>query len=423
MKTTHLKYSLAALALLSTINSQLSTVFAQGSLNPPGAPAPTMKSLAQIEPRIAITNAGAVTITNPGSYYLTTNITVSSGNAITITANGVTLDLNGFTISSTAATAAGTGILLSGGLLRNVSILNGFIQGGVTNNAGTYNGPGFLYGIYYAANPPVNTRVSRVSVSGCLNYGLYLGTGDSTVVESCTVRTIGGSGIVASTIQSSVAIDCGGTGIYGDRVSDSCGKTTGSSAYGLYAWNAQNCYGYASGNYGLFAYTAQNCYGQSSSSDGINAYTAQNCYGQSSSGSGLYAYTAQSCYGQSSSGTGLWAGYTALNCWGYSSTDFGLSAQTAQNCYGESDGNGYGISTDIAQNCYGESFGTGIGLRASKVATGCLGESASGTGLSTDNASFCVGYRPGGTAIDATVATGCYAAFGTNRIIYKYNMP
>ena len=42
---------LAALALLSTLNSQLSTCLAQGSLTPPGAPAPTMKSLAQIEPR------------------------------------------------------------------------------------------------------------------------------------------------------------------------------------------------------------------------------------------------------------------------------------------------------------------------------------------------------------------------------------
>jgi hypothetical protein len=29
------------LALLSTLNSQLSTAFAQGSLTPPGAPAPT----------------------------------------------------------------------------------------------------------------------------------------------------------------------------------------------------------------------------------------------------------------------------------------------------------------------------------------------------------------------------------------------
>jgi hypothetical protein len=34
-----------------------------------------------------------------------------------------------------------------------------------------------------------------------------------------------------------------------------------------------------------------------------------------------------------------------------------------------------------------------------------------------------MGYRPGGTAIQATVANGCYANIGTNIITYKYNMP
>ena len=32
-----------------------------------------------------------------------------------------------------------------------------------------------------------------------------------------------------------------------------------------------------------------------------------------------------------------------------------------------------------------------------------------------------MGYRPGGTAIQATVASGCYANIGTNIINYKYN--
>ena len=79
--------------------------FGQGALTPPGAPAPTMRSLDQVygrtDARTALTNSGAVTISQPGSYYLTTHITVSSGDAITIATNGVTLDLNGFTIRST----------------------------------------------------------------------------------------------------------------------------------------------------------------------------------------------------------------------------------------------------------------------------------------------------------------------------------
>ena len=55
-----------------------------------------------------------MTISQPGSYYLTHNLTVSSAAMrIDITTNGVTLDLNGFTISSTAASATGYGICLT----------------------------------------------------------------------------------------------------------------------------------------------------------------------------------------------------------------------------------------------------------------------------------------------------------------------
>src|SRR5262245_25481316 len=91
--------STASVLLLCILNSHPSTAFAQGALTPPGAPAPTMKTLAQIEPRTPISSA-PFTISSPGSYYLTTNVTVSTGDAITITVNNVTLDLNGFTIAS-----------------------------------------------------------------------------------------------------------------------------------------------------------------------------------------------------------------------------------------------------------------------------------------------------------------------------------
>ena len=53
--------------------------------------------------------------------------------------------------------------------------------------------------------------ISKVSVSGVLNYGINLGTGNATVVEACTVTTAGGQGIVASTIKGSVAAGCGST--------------------------------------------------------------------------------------------------------------------------------------------------------------------------------------------------------------------
>jgi hypothetical protein len=80
-----------ALAVLSTLNSQISTLHAQGALTPPGAPAPTMKTLAQIEPRMPISSLTYI-ISAPGSYYLTTNLTCIGGsaNGINISSSDVT---------------------------------------------------------------------------------------------------------------------------------------------------------------------------------------------------------------------------------------------------------------------------------------------------------------------------------------------
>ncbi len=66
----------------------------------PGAPGPTGRTLEQIAPRIPL--AAATTITQPGSYFLTANITVATGNGIAINSDNVTLDLNGFTLASTS---------------------------------------------------------------------------------------------------------------------------------------------------------------------------------------------------------------------------------------------------------------------------------------------------------------------------------
>jgi hypothetical protein len=362
---------LAAITLASTCLLNLSA-FGQGALTPPGAPSPTMKSLDQIEARTAITNTSSlVTISQPGSYYLTHNLTVSNGDAIDIKTDGVTLDLNGFTIASTAASANGTAINLTNLTGdTDLTILNGHILGSVTNNgSGVYSGGGFANGINYYSTPPQNILVSRLTVSGCQNYGVNLFEGSSTVVEACTVRTTGSYGIYATTVKSCVATDCGGAGIAGDEVSDSRGQTSGNS-YGLYANGvAQNCYGISAGGTGLFAtLTAQNCSGLSTSGTGLTATTTVNCWGQSNGGgTGLSATTAQNCYGYSNGGSGT-----------------GLSATTAQNCSGYSNG------------------GSGTGLSASKTATSCYGYSSSGTGLSAFIANSCSGGTSSGTTLNVT---------------------
>src|ERR1700730_1612436 len=103
----------------------LPSAFPQGSITPPGAPAPTMKSLGEVEPRTNLqatpAPAGVDTtnenyhfiINQPGSYYLSANLGVTKTNGIQINAEGVTLDLNGFQILRTAG-SGGNGIEISG---------------------------------------------------------------------------------------------------------------------------------------------------------------------------------------------------------------------------------------------------------------------------------------------------------------------
>ena len=327
---------ITAIALLSTLNHQLSTCLAQGSLTPPGAPAPMMKSLDQVEARTAITNTSSlVTISQPGSYYLTASLTVSTGDGIDINTNDVTLDLNGFTISSTAASATGTGILLSNGW-NDITIGNGHIRGGVTNNgSGVFSGGGFTYGIKTSGAVPENVLVSRISVSGCRFDGLSLSGRNSTVVEACTVRTVGGYGIIASTIKSCSAFDCGNTAIDGDEVSDCRGQSSSASGIGD----------------GVDGETALNCYGFSPSGEGVSATTAQNCYGSSPSGIGVDSTIAQNCFGDSTSGDGLVVSYTASGCSGFSQSGTGLDAFIANVCHGDTY-TGTALSTSHNINSY-----------------------------------------------------------------------
>ncbi len=352
-KTMKTQLNLAVLALLlATGNRQLSTLHAQGVLTPPGAPAAGMKTLAQIEPRTPI-SAAPFTISTAGSYYLTTNLTVSVGNAITVSANNVTLDLNGFTLASTE-TPAGSSIGISLNSVTNTTIAHGCISSGVTNSGGIYGGSGFGSGIYYLGLAPVNVRVSGVSVSGCRVNGMFLGT--SSVVEFCTVNTMGNFGIVAETVSDSLAQNCGNTAVY---------------AYG----NANNCFGYASG-----------------SANGVYANAANNCYGTSSGGSGLAASIANNCYGYTASNNNGLSATVANNCFGQSANGNGISATAATGCYGQSDAGLYsGVLASTANNCVGYSYGGGYGLYAYYIANGCYGYSASGTGLNALIASVCHG--------------------------------
>jgi hypothetical protein len=328
------------LLALAILNLQFPTAFAQGVLTPPGAPAPTMKTLDQVEPRTPISSVPCV-ITNPGSYYLVSNLDLTVNiDAITIVTNGVTLDLKGFTIYTTFPSGTANGIVLNGGN-SDITILNGHILG--SNTAGPVGGsfPSIAGGITFIGASPANVHVADVSVTDCASSGINLGTNNSsTLVEDCTVQLVSGYGIEAAFISRSTASQCGSAAIIANNTADDCIGIS-LNGDGVDTKIANNCYGSAGNNgWGIYAAnTANNSYGYVGNGSGIGfsagifAEIANNCYGASGGvGNGMFTYIANNCFCQSSDGNGL-------------------DTILAFDCIGNGGGPGVGIFATIANAC------------------------------------------------------------------------
>ncbi len=97
-----------------------------GDLDPAGPPAPTMKRLDVVEPRIPISSL-PYTITQGGSYYVTGNLSAGVWDGIVIEASDVSIDLNGYTLSTDSG-LGNTDCSVAAGRT-NVSVRDGGVRG------------------------------------------------------------------------------------------------------------------------------------------------------------------------------------------------------------------------------------------------------------------------------------------------------
>lgn len=208
-----------AAAALAILVQPVPSVVAQGSLTPPGAPAPTMKTLDQLEPRTPIDAAntpGDATslfrISAPGSYYLTGEVAGAAGkNGIAVEADDVTIDLGGFTLRGGTGTL--DGVYVTGGharlVLRNGTI-TGWADDGVDEvdtaaTAGTYQD------LRLVTNGAAGLRLgTHAVVTGCnflSNGGRGVFVDGSATVRRCRAHDNGDSGICisAGTVLDSVS--------------------------------------------------------------------------------------------------------------------------------------------------------------------------------------------------------------------------
>ncbi|MDD2455528.1 MAG: right-handed parallel beta-helix repeat-containing protein [Kiritimatiellae bacterium] len=362
-------------------------------------------------PGVSVDEFGAITITESGSYYLTSNLTVSAGNAIEIVAPSVTLDLMGHTISSTADPAGGAAIYNS--ILNGSStVVNGHIRSGTTYTYGEgFSGDGFRDGVYIDSLG--RALVRNVNISGIQRNGII--AGNYGVVDGCIVHTAGQLGICAEIVRGCVVQESGVKAISAMSVSDCYVDTP--TGTGVSAKTVNNVYAYTHdqnslGGHGISAVTVMNSSGKASRGMGISATTVANSYGSSSQGSGISASSSVvGCYGTVDNSAG--ADSYGIRCPDGtvdSSTGMIQLSDGASGIYARTVSNSRGLTYSEISNSHG--------IEAVDKVTDSTGEvmfSTGGCGIKSDMVTGSYGFAAGGQGIN-----GQHPQFGARLVINSY---
>ncbi len=248
-----------------------------GPLTPPVGPVTsTNKTLQEVEPRTAInlTNTpgdadSLFKITQPGSYYVTGNITgVVGKHGIEITASGVTLDLMGFDLSGIPAMGSFDGVSVAANLLTNITIRNGSVR-----NWGDE-------GVDLASFGALNSAVIDIRASNNAGSGIAVGNGSA--VTGCSAYGNTAAGITTS--SGCAIIGCSANNNTGSGISAGIASAiSGCSAY----QNAANGISFGSGS----TITGSTAYQNAASGifTNANGSTITGCTAAFNTGSGISA--------------------------------------------------------------------------------------------------------------------------------------